>query len=50
MVIEDLFADLASGEPLGADFGDAGRVCFLLPAAALRARRFEDGWVVLQCH
>jgi uncharacterized protein YwqG len=45
-----LLLQLDSGEPLGFDFGDAGRIYFLMRDADLVARAWDRARLVFQCH
>jgi uncharacterized protein YwqG len=45
-----LLLQLDSGEPLGLDYGDNGRIYFLMRSSDLAEHRWERGRVVLQCY
>ncbi|MEX1098235.1 MAG: DUF1963 domain-containing protein [Planctomycetales bacterium] len=45
-----LLLQIDSDERLDLEWGDAGRIYVLIPTGSLKARRFEDCWVVMQCY
>lgn len=45
-----LLFQMDSTEELDVMFGDAGILYFLIPTDALRAKRFEETEIIMQCH
>ena len=45
-----LLFQMDSSEELDIMFGDAGILYFLIPTEALRAKRFEETEIIMQCH
>ena len=45
-----LLLQLDSNEEIGMMWGDSGKLYFWIPEEELKARKFEDVWMILQCY